>query len=367
MKEQNKDSKTKNKKKPIMGLDLDEIKRSLRYEFDEAKQFFIDDERINSLDEMGKLKRWFFVGFWLCKSLFLKLTPIRRLLVTVSVVLFVITFSFTTGDSSVDFDGSFKILGGLILLFVLMLELKDKLLARDELAAGRSVQIALMPETNPEIPGWEVWLYTRPANDVGGDLVDCIRLESKRFGLVLGDVAGKGLSAALFMAKLQSTIRALITEFTSLADLGSKINEIFYRDTISKSFASLVYIELQPDQGTLKILNAGHLPPLLLKKSSVQSLPKGDVALGLLKDTKYNIMDISLKKGEKLFLYSDGVTEAQNKSEEFFGQERLEKLIKDSSKLSARESGENIIKHVSAFAEKSNPQDDLSMVILKRC
>ena len=103
----------------------------------------------------------------------------------------------------------FPTLGIAILLFILMLELKDKLLAREELEAGRAVQRALMPDSGPTIPGWDVSLFTRSANDVGGDLVDYVPLDDQRNGLVLGDVAGKGLPAALLMAKLQSTLRAL--------------------------------------------------------------------------------------------------------------------------------------------------------------
>src|SRR5512138_3275825 len=94
---------------------------------------------------------------------------------------------------------------------VLMLELKDKLLARSELEAGRTVQLALMPDRPPVVPGWDIWLYSRSANDVGGDLVDYLQIDPQRLGVMLGDVAGKGLPAALLMAKLQATLRALVS------------------------------------------------------------------------------------------------------------------------------------------------------------
>ena len=92
--------------------------------------------------------------------------------------------------------------GGIILIAVLMLELKDKLAARDELEAGRTVQLALMPESSPAVPGWDLWLHTEPANDVGGDLIDHLQIDDSHHGVALGDVSGKALPAALLMVKL---------------------------------------------------------------------------------------------------------------------------------------------------------------------
>ena len=106
--------------------------------------------------------------------------------------------SFKLGDWSLGLD--LRPWGGLLFLIILMLELKDKLVAKDEIQIARQVQIALLPHENPEIPGWSVWCYSRPANDVGGDLVDYLELDGFRHGVVLGDVAGKGLGAALLSA-----------------------------------------------------------------------------------------------------------------------------------------------------------------------
>jgi len=122
------------------------------------------------------------------------------------------------------------------------LELKDKLHAKTELEEGRSVQNALMPEENPKVDGWDIWLYTRPANDVGGDLLDFTKISENNYGISLGDVAGKGLSAALLMAKLQSTIRAIVPDYISLSEFGNKLNHIFCRDSLPKLFSSLIYI-----------------------------------------------------------------------------------------------------------------------------
>jgi len=110
------------------------------------------------------------------------------------------------------------------------------------------------PESAPFVPGWNVWLFTRSANEVGGDLVDFLRLDGARFGVVIGDVAGKGLGAALFMVKIQSTIRALAPDFESLSDLVSKLNSILMRDGIPGKFASLMFLRIDSAAGEILLM-----------------------------------------------------------------------------------------------------------------
>ncbi|MCK4760801.1 MAG: serine/threonine-protein phosphatase [Candidatus Aminicenantes bacterium] len=357
---------TGQKKTVIAELSVDNVKNTLRRDFEELKQFFLDEERLRKLENMKPFKRSLLVAWWLLKSMFLRLTVTRRLLLVLGMTLLMINLSWVTKGADIRFDSYFKILGGLVFLFILMLELKDKLLAHDELAAGRQVQLALMPEASPKIPGWDVWLYSMPANDVGGDLVDYIPVDKDRFGLVLGDVAGKGLPAALFMAKLQATLRALVTEFDSAAELGDKINEIFHRDIISKSFASLVYLELEPNSGRISLLNAGHPPPLIIREGKIQPTGKGNIGLGIRADTRYKTKDISLEQEDFLIVYSDGVSEAQDEKDEFFGTERLLRILSETADLSAVEVGEKILTAVENFVGEAPRHDDLSLMILQR-
>ena len=165
----------------------------------------------------ARLRRGFWLAGWLLKSLFLKLTPLRRVIFLVALVLLVLVAE--AGDDRQRHERGRRLAAcsaAFLLVGLLLLELKDKLLARHELEAGRAVQRALMPDRCPSLAGWDVWLYTRPANDVGGDLVDCLELGPGRVGFTLADVAGKALPAALLMAKVQSTLRALATDAPSL-------------------------------------------------------------------------------------------------------------------------------------------------------
>ena len=222
---------------------------------------------------MTPFQRWIHKTGWLLKSMFLHLTPLRRILVLVGVLFLLISRSVSFDGGSVTTNEG--LLGGILILFVLFLELKDKLLAKHELEAGRKVQQALMPEQISEFPGWTIWLFTRPANEVGGDLVDYLRLDENKAVLTMADVAGKGLKAALLTSKLQATVRALATEINSLSDLGKKINKIFHRDSLPNLFASMLFIQIDSNSGKVDYLNAGHFPPLTIKDKDIKEFPKG--------------------------------------------------------------------------------------------
>lgn len=338
---------------------------SLLRDYRELEKFYIDDEKKLRLDQMRWLKRTIFLAWWLLKSLILKLTPARRILLFIGIffslgggVIIVRGDAFATGNGN--------ILGAALFLFVLMLELKDKLLARDELEAGRKVQRALMPDPTPSIPGWSVWLFTRPANEVGGDLVDFLSFGTNRNGLVLADVSGKGLQAALLTAKLQATIRALGQDYESISKLVSKINEIFHRDSLPNVFASLLYAEAAPDSAQIKFVNAGHLPPLLVQSGIIHEMSKGEQALGLIGTSAYSEQTVELHSGDIFFAYSDGVTEARNDKGEFFGSERLLRLLPTWKQLSAEKIGNAVTSEVDWFVGEARANDDLSLVILKK-
>ena len=246
-----------------------------------------------------------------------------------------------------------------------MLELKDKLLARHELQAGRAVQQALMPGAAPVVPGWDIWLYTRPANDVGGDLVDALA-SGAHTRLVLADVAGKALPAALLMAKVQATLRALVTEVPSLAGLAERTNTILCRDGLPNRFATMVYLDVEAGVSRVTLVNAGHQPPLVVSGGRFHELPTGGMALGMMPGSTYQEQDIELQTGEALVVYSDGVTEAMNDTGEFFGDDRLRALLSDPRSVSAEQYGRRLLAAVDTFMADTRPYDDLSLIVAKR-
>jgi hypothetical protein len=338
---------------------------TFRKEFRDLKEFYIDEEKKKRLQEMSPLKRGLYLGGWLCKSMLMRLTPIRRLVLVIGIFLLIVSPSVTVDNHHVQITNLY-LFGGAALLLVLMLELKDKLLARDELIAGQRVQRALMPEQSPIVPGWALWIYSRPANDVGGDLIDVIRQSENRFGIALGDVSGKGLQAALIMAKLQATLKALAPDFESIAKLIAKLNTIFHRDGLANSFASLVYAEITANSGKLRFVNAGHYPPILLTVGGAKELEKGEAALGLMELTAYVEHQLDLASGEVFLAYSDGVTEACNERGEFFGSERFFRRIALLKDRSPEVIGKALLSEIDFFVGDATPNDDISMIVLKR-
>jgi len=334
-------------------------------ELETLYQFYLDDERRAELARMGRIRRAFSVLFWILKSLLMKLSPARRVMLLVALIFGIAGWNAVElGSYVMDFD--LRPWGFALLLIVLMLELRDKLLARDEIAVARQVQLALLPNQHPNIPGWSVWSLSRPANDVGGDLVDYIELDAFRHAVVLGDVAGKGLGAALLTAKLQATLRAVVPSAASLDDLGSRVNDIFFRDGLDNRYATLFFVELQHDSGHVRYLNAGHNPPFVIRSGGLEKLPASSYPLGILGSATYEEGALDLEPGDVVVAYSDGLTEANNDAGEEFGMQRLEAALPSLRKLPPEEIGAGILRHVDRFLGDARLTDDLSLAIMVR-
>ncbi|MCX6150977.1 MAG: PP2C family protein-serine/threonine phosphatase [Ignavibacteriales bacterium] len=335
-----------------------DFQKSVKQDYSDLKDFYLHEERKNRLQNMNGFKRFFYSVGWLLKELFLKLTPTRRILLILGLIMVL--------ANRPEKPNSFLELGALVLLFIIMLELKDKLIAKSELEAGRKVQDALKPQMKPDVPGWDAWLYTQSANDVGGDLVDFIKLEENRFGFALGDVAGKGLSAALLMAKLQATLRAVVSDFKSLSELAEKVNRIFHRDGLRNIFASLVYLEVKGNSSEVRFFNAGHFPPVIVKGNETIELSRGSAALGIMVNAHFTEQTLEIEKDNFLVIYSDGITEACNEYGAFYGNNRLNAILKNFSGLSAEQAGNRILTSVVRFVGNAKQHDDLSIIILKK-
>ena len=341
------------------------FQKDVKREFRELKSFYLTEEQNERLAGMKPIRKGWHIFIWIFKSLFLHLTPFRRILTVLGLFVIFMGSNIIINDSNVQVNNS-GLVGGAIIFIVLMLELKDKLLAKDELEAGRKVQKALMPEQSPKVDGWSLWLYTRPANEVGGDLVDYLKINDYRIGLVIGDVAGKGLHAALLNAKLQSTVRALAADYDSLSQLCGKINNIFYRDSLSSIFASMLYLEIKPGESEVRLVNAGHLPPYLVTQNEIKEITKSNPAIGLMKDFSFNEDILEMQKGEMIIGYSDGVTEARNEYGQFFEKDRFVNLLSRIKNYSFENLGEYIVEAVDDFVGDSPVTDDLSLLIIRK-
>lgn len=334
-----------------------ELPTTIRRDLKETWDFYLDSEERRELAAMNRFKRGVYSTGYLFRGLFLKLTPLRRAFLLFSIYLMWIGLP----------DNALQTVSGFALvLFVLGLELKDKLLARDELEAGRAVQLALMPSRLPELPGWDVWMYTTPANDVGGDLIDHMMHGPDRLTLALGDVAGKGLPAALMAARLQATLRALLPDTDDPGRLMDTLNRVVCRDGLPSKFASMVVLDVASGGSDVHAVNAGHLPPIHVHQDGYTSLGKGGPAVGLLPSASFASTRVTLRVDDLLVVCSDGVTEARNELGDFFGDERFLERIHRVHGLSAHDVGERILRAVHDFMGAARPSDDLSLVILRK-
>jgi len=228
---------------------------------------------------------------------------------------------------------------------------------------ARTVQESFLPQDAPEVLSYKFSAHYTPALEVGGDFYDFINLGRNRTGIVIGDVSGKGVPAALYMAKLGSDMRTLaFTEPTPAAAL-SKLNDLLAARSRRGMFATLLYAELDASSGKIVIANAGHLPPIIKKADgSVARLPNaGGSPLGILPGMKFGQDTMDLELGDTVVLYTDGIVEAMNAKEELYGYARFEDLLRRSPSDPATLKSA-IISEVERFTGMSPQHDDMTLV-----
>jgi sigma-B regulation protein RsbU (phosphoserine phosphatase) len=168
------------------------------------------------------------------------------------------------------------------------------------------------------------------------------------------------------MVKLQATLRALAPQFRDLGDLGSAVNTILQRDGLPNRFATLVFFVVTRDQGEISVLNAGHMPPIVVRGGKVEAVTGGSIALGMIPGAAFSEQRIELRNGDVVIVYSDGVTEAMNESDDFFGDDRLQAAIRETIGQSVEAIGTRILGAVEAFVADAPRHDDVSLMVLKR-
>jgi sigma-B regulation protein RsbU (phosphoserine phosphatase) len=238
----------------------------------------------------------------------------------------------------------------------------------DELEIAREIQQGLLPEALPSIPKFELAAVNIPSRQIGGDYYDVLNLDSSEFALAVGDVSGKGIPAALLMANVQAALRALASPRTSVAETTGRINDLTCANTGGGSkFITFVWGILNSKNGQFRYSNAGHNPPYLLRRDgTVEKLEEGGLILGVFKTTKpYAEGSVTLSTGDVMVLYTDGISEAMNADGEQFSEERLESVLKTSTRLSAGEIIQQVQKELVAHTGGTPQSDDITMLVMK--
>jgi sigma-B regulation protein RsbU (phosphoserine phosphatase) len=237
-----------------------------------------------------------------------------------------------------------------------------------ELRAAAALQRRLLPRTAPRIGGYAVEGVNVPCYEVGGDYFDYVPLDDGKFGIVLADVAGKGLQAGMLMMGLQATFHAEIALNPEPDRLLGRLNTAMIRSAPRSRFVTMCYVELDGRRNRMRWVNAGHAPaPLLVRAGGgIETLGAGGVPLGILDDVRYPVSTVDLEPGDLLLMCSDGVTETLDRDGNEFGPERLERLIVSLAGRSPSEVQHSIEDQLGEHSAGARPSDDLTMIVLQR-
>ncbi len=239
-----------------------------------------------------------------------------------------------------------------------------------ELEIARNVQEAFLPEPCPSIPGLSCQAFYKPARTVGGDYYDFLPLQNGRWGFAIGDVSGKGIGAALMMASLQASLRAqALHSGSGVATVMDSVNCLLHGVSLEAFYASLFYMEYQPETRMLKYVNAGHCPPIVLRRNNgrceVHELNAAGPPVGMLPHSRYAPASFQLRASDYVVAYTDGITEAQKTEDELWGQNRLESLLCSCRRQTPQQIVRRIVDEVSAFAVAGSQSDDMTLVVMQ--
>jgi predicted permease len=237
---------------------------------------------------------------------------------------------------------------------------------RRDLALAAEVQRRLLPDVPPDRDGAAIAAVSLPARSIGGDYFDFIDVGDRRLGIALADIAGKGIPAALIMSSVRMALRVLASEpGASLPDLVARMNHVLHEATPANSYATFFYARVDDDARELRYINAGHLPPILVRSGKLQELTIGGSVIGLLDGLSYEEGGVALQPGDVLVAFTDGVPEAQNSAEEEFGDVRLKELLTQIAHLDAQEIAARLLGELKAWIQDASQYDDLTFIVLK--
>ncbi len=355
------------------------LREMLHHDARDTYRFFMREIDFAALRPLPWHTRYPKMAWQVFTALAFRLSPPRRIAFAVSIFAFLIgliqhmSFSVQVEESGRvlvrgNSGAGWWLIAFLILFFLLLLELRDKLDLKADLNIAREIQFGLVPSQPFQENAISIHCQMRPANTVGGDYYDVIELEGKsRVAIVVGDVAGKGMPAALLMALLQGSLRTLITAGFRGVDLIGKLNDYLYTSTPQNSLVTLFFAELDTRDGHLSYVNAGHNPPFLLRANhTVERLSSTSLVLGVMKDLRFESSEAGLEPGDGLVLYTDGISEAFNEKEEEYGEERLVSFLQRHKTLAPAQLIPELFSDVLTFCNGVKPTDDMTAMVVNR-
>lgn len=367
------------------GFDRTEFQRLFTRDTADAYHYFSRGIDLAALESAPRYRRWPTHARLFLIAFSMRLSPGRRVLYGFAVVSLVFglldlfdgfgglrvmlwPFTLTLWLPQWVEGTSWMILAFVAIHLLVLMEVADRLSLKSDLEIARDIQIAMLPRGEHALGDARVFGTTRPANTVGGDFYDVLPMADGRLMIAVGDVAGKGSPAALLMALLLAMLRTLVDEGLDSVRLISRLNAQICRHSPGSRFITFFYGIYDSPTGALEYVNAGHLPPLVRRASgSVDRLDGGGMALGMFDHATYESRRVTIEPGDTIVLYTDGITEAENRTGRAFEDAGLEAILahhrdeRDPEALSRA-----IISAVEAHAGDVRLADDLTVAVLTR-
>lgn len=306
--------------------------------------------------------------FW---ALLMKLSPPRRIFLIIALLLTLVALS---GAQPFDWPREgFIFLAAGSLLALLALELADRVVMKRDLEIARDIQRWLVPASPPQVPGFDIAFATRPANTVSGDYYDAFLRSvagepTQRLLVVVADVAGKSVPAALLMATFQASLRTLAEALPVLTGLAAGLNRYACAHSLGgRRFTTAFLADVDPSTGAFSYINAGHDPPILRRAAGeIERLAAGGLPLGIRAEATYDCGAAALAPGDLLLVYTDGVIEAENAGGQQFEESRLLALCRATSEETAADTLASVMSAVDRFVGGAPQHDDLTCLVLRR-
>ncbi len=275
------------------------------------------------------------------------------------------------GDFNEEHEQILTAVGSILAIAVVNAGLYEELLSRErklenDLQLARQVQLSMLPDEPPAVPGFEIGTAYIPAESLGGDFYDFPRLASHKHGFLIADVSGKGVGAAMIMAASRGAIRSAAQHDEQPAVVLHAANRRLYRDITRNVYVTACYGVLDPMSGSFTYASAGHFPPVLVRENGeVSYLNAGGTVLGMFDGAGFEEETIGLRSGDLICFYTDGIVDAFDRNEKIYGEDRLEKLLLSTHRLPAAEISRLLVDSVQDFAAGRAQHDDMTIIVLK--
>jgi sigma-B regulation protein RsbU (phosphoserine phosphatase) len=356
------------------GLELNQLWNQFQADARASYRLYSKDVHPAEPRPGAKGHHWFEIASQFFWAVLEKLSPARRVLLLLALVLIFINPQFVWQDQGGThiFNFDLRFWGGLLMFVLLILEVGDRVVMKRDLQIAREIQMWLLPANPPAVPGLELAFATRPANTVAGDFYDVFRrfpaAEGREAYLVaVADVAGKSIPAALLMATFQASLKTLSSTPSSLKDLVAGMNH--YACSNSQGglrFTTAFIAEYDPVGHGLNYINAGHNAPILRRASgAIERLQAGGLPLGIRDETVYESGSVTLQSGDNLVIFTDGLVEAVNERGEEYGEERLLSVLNIGASQPPPKLLSRIMVDVDLFVGNAPQHDDVTCVLAK--